>query len=92
MPSLQISSSRARFKIPPLVKPSFKRAAQPNINNITLNQTHIMENGDNEPRASDPVGFLSQITGAPVTVKLNNGIVYKGTRIAFLFSTYLDSI
>jgi U6 snRNA-associated Sm-like protein LSm6 len=27
----------------------------------------------------DPSGFLSEIIGAPVTVKLNSGIVYKGT-------------
>jgi U6 snRNA-associated Sm-like protein LSm6 len=26
----------------------------------------------------DPSGFLSEIIGAPVTVKLNSGIVYKG--------------
>lgn len=27
----------------------------------------------------DPSGFLSEILGAPVTVKLNSGVVYKGT-------------
>jgi U6 snRNA-associated Sm-like protein LSm6 len=32
------------------------------------------EQGD----ARDPSGFLSEIIGAPVTVKLNSGIVYKG--------------
>ncbi|KAF2684764.1 U6 snRNA-associated Sm-like protein LSm6 [Lentithecium fluviatile CBS 122367] len=26
----------------------------------------------------DPSGFLSEIIGAPVTVKLNSGIIYKG--------------
>ena len=26
----------------------------------------------------DPSGFLSDIIGAPVTVKLNSGIIYKG--------------
>lgn len=26
----------------------------------------------------DPSGFLSDIIGAPVTVKLNSGVVYKG--------------
>jgi U6 snRNA-associated Sm-like protein LSm6 len=26
----------------------------------------------------DPSGFLTEIIGAPVTVKLNSGIVYKG--------------
>lgn len=28
--------------------------------------------------ARDPSGFLSEIIGAPVTVKLNSGVVYKG--------------
>jgi U6 snRNA-associated Sm-like protein LSm6 len=28
--------------------------------------------------AKDPSGFLSEIIGAPVTVKLNSGVVYKG--------------
>ncbi|KAF7845720.1 hypothetical protein BT93_L0993 [Corymbia citriodora subsp. variegata] len=32
-------------------------------------------NGANEAR--DPSGFLSEIIGAPVTVKLNSGVVYK---------------
>lgn len=27
----------------------------------------------------DPSGFLGEIIGAPVTVKLNSGVVYKGT-------------
>ncbi|KAK4499871.1 hypothetical protein PRZ48_008057 [Zasmidium cellare] len=31
-------------------------------------------NGD----ARDPSGFLSEIIGAPVTVKLNSGVVYRG--------------
>jgi len=35
-----------------------------------------MENGAGEAR--DPSGFLSEIIGAPVTVKLNSGVVYKG--------------
>jgi len=34
-------------------------------------------NGTNDAR--DPSGFLSEIIGAPVTVKLNSGVVYKGT-------------
>jgi len=37
---------------------------------------HTMENGTSE--AKDPSGFLSEIIGAPVTVKLNSGVVYKG--------------
>lgn len=35
-----------------------------------------MENGASD--AKDPSGFLTEIIGAPVTVKLNSGIVYKG--------------
>ncbi|KAJ8603568.1 hypothetical protein MRB53_042111 [Persea americana] len=35
-----------------------------------------MENGSKD--ASDPAAFLGEITGAPVTVKLNSGVVYKG--------------
>lgn len=33
-------------------------------------------NGTSDAR--DPSGFLSEIIGAPVTVKLNSGVVYKG--------------
>jgi len=33
-------------------------------------------NGAGEAR--DPSGFLSEIIGAPVTVKLNSGVVYRG--------------
>jgi U6 snRNA-associated Sm-like protein LSm6 len=29
----------------------------------------------------DPSGFLSEIIGAPVTVKLNSGIIYKGMHV-----------
>jgi hypothetical protein len=38
-----------------------------------------LENGE-EPTgdARDPSGFLSEIIGADVTVKLNSGLVYKG--------------
>lgn len=35
-----------------------------------------MENG--ATNSKDPSGFLSEILGAPVTVKLNSGVVYKG--------------
>jgi hypothetical protein len=36
--------------------------------------------------ARDPSGFLSEIIGAPVTVKLNSGVVYKGVYLLlFLF-------
>lgn len=38
-----------------------------------------VENGDdNTADSNDPSGFLSEIIGADVTVKLNSGIVYKG--------------
>jgi U6 snRNA-associated Sm-like protein LSm6 len=37
-----------------------------------------MENGAPQGDGKDPSGFLSQIIGAPVTVKLNSGVVYKG--------------
>lgn len=39
-----------------------------------------MENGSQLPpnEGRDPSGFLSQIIGNPVTVKLNSGVVYKG--------------
>lgn len=41
----------------------------------TMSQSPAPEsNGDSR----DPSGFLSEIIGAPVTVKLNSGIVYKG--------------
>ncbi len=35
-----------------------------------------MENEASEGK--DPSAFLSEIAGAPVTVKLNSGVVYKG--------------
>ncbi|KAF2098666.1 U6 snRNA-associated Sm-like protein LSm6 [Rhizodiscina lignyota] len=35
-----------------------------------------MENGNSDTK--DPSSFLAEIIGAPVTVKLNSGIVYKG--------------
>ncbi|KAF2259848.1 LSM domain-containing protein [Lojkania enalia] len=40
-----------------------------------------LENGNlgrEQVTARDPSGFLSQIIGAPVTIKLNSGITYKG--------------
>lgn len=37
-----------------------------------------MENGAPANEGKDPSGFLSQIIGNPVTVKLNSGVVYKG--------------
>lgn len=37
-----------------------------------------MENGAPSD-GKDPSAFLSEIIGAPVTVKLNSGVVYKGS-------------
>ncbi|KAL1864469.1 U4/U6-U5 snRNP complex subunit lsm6 [Diaporthe australafricana] len=37
-----------------------------------------MENGAPQNEGKDPSGFLSQIIGNAVTVKLNSGVVYKG--------------
>ena len=39
-----------------------------------------MENGASGEN-KDPSGFLSEIIGAPVTVKLNSGVVYKGESV-----------
>lgn len=36
-----------------------------------------MENGA-ASEGKDPSAFLSEISGAPVTVQLNSGVVYKG--------------
>lgn len=37
----------------------------------------------------DPSGFLTEIIGAPVTVKLNSGIVYKGECACYLVAEML---
>lgn len=42
-----------------------------------LNWRAKMENGA-PSEGKDPSSFLSEIIGAPVTVKLNSGVVYKG--------------
>lgn len=52
--------------------------------NIPENMSAPAPNGANTAAAPaandarDPSGFLSEIIGAPVTVKLNSGVVYKG--------------
>lgn len=46
-----------------------------------------MENGEDAASARDPSAFLSEIIGAPVTIKLNSGIVYKGAPSARLRAT-----
>jgi U6 snRNA-associated Sm-like protein LSm6 len=39
-----------------------------------------MENGTaSQGEGKDPSGFLSEIIGSSVTVKLNSGVVYKGS-------------
>jgi U6 snRNA-associated Sm-like protein LSm6 len=39
----------------------------------------MMENGTaTQGEGRDPSGFLSEIIGSQVTVKLNSGVVYKG--------------
>lgn len=41
-----------------------------------------MENGANtQGEGKDPASFLSEIIGAPVTVKLNSGVIYKGMNL-----------
>jgi hypothetical protein len=41
-----------------------------------------MENGTiSQGDGRDPSGFLSEIIGNPVTVKLNSGVVYKGALV-----------
>lgn len=48
-------------------------------NLLTPNIKIIMENGTtSQGEGKDPSGFLSDIIGNPVTVKLNSGVVYKG--------------
>jgi len=42
-----------------------------------------MENGNlSQGGGNDPSGFLSEIIGSSVTVKLNSGVVYKGELVA----------
>lgn len=40
-----------------------------------------MENGTSS-EGKDPSSFLGEIIGAPVSVKLNSGVVYKGPSIS----------
>ncbi|PBP18518.1 putative U6 snRNA-associated Sm-like protein LSm6 [Diplocarpon rosae] len=51
-----------------------------------------MENGiTTQGEGKDPSGFLSEIIGSSVTVKLNSGVVYKGSSRA-IFARELQSI
>ena len=47
-----------------------------------------MENGSSS-EGKDPSAFLSEIIGAPVIVKLNSGVVYKGIPAIFYPSLFL---
>lgn len=47
-----------------------------------------MENGSSS-EGKDPSAFLSEIIGAPVIVKLNSGVVYKGTAYSLLLTSVL---
>ncbi|KAH0605131.1 uncharacterized protein LAJ45_07023 [Morchella importuna] len=38
----------------------------------------MTENGPSDAATSDPSGFLQEIIGAPITVKLNSGVEYRG--------------
>jgi hypothetical protein len=52
----------------------------------------VMENGAaTQGDGKDPSGFLSEIIGNPVTVKLNSGVVYKGKSLGsfILLGTWL---
>ena len=45
-----------------------------------------MDNGTaTQGGGGDPSGFLSEIIGNPVTVKLNSGVVYKGIWASLLY-------
>lgn len=45
-----------------------------------------MENGTlSQSEGRDPSGFLSEIIGSAVTVKLNSGVVYKGELLSLGF-------
>lgn len=50
-----------------------------------------MENGATSD-GKDPSGFLSEIIGAPVTVKLNSGVVYKGAHTHLSLFTHLEQL
>lgn len=47
-----------------------------------------MENGAPQNEGRDPSGFLSQIIGNAVTVKLNSGVVYKGELETWCFGPF----
>lgn len=50
----------------------------------------VMENGPSS-EGKDPSAFLGEIIGAPVIVKLNSGVVYKGTTEWLLWLSACDT-
>lgn len=68
--------------------------ARPFQNRAVRSTSHlahsIMENGAST--AKDPSGFLSDIVGAPVTVKLNSGVIYQGELGSANSSAGLDDL
>ncbi|KAK0316146.1 U4/U6-U5 snRNP complex subunit lsm6 [Friedmanniomyces endolithicus] len=62
----------------PTTTPRFSSARPQNISNSidSMSVPPPAANGTADSR--DPSGFLSEIIGAPVTVKLNSGVTYKG--------------
>lgn len=49
-----------------------------------------MENGPSS-EGKDPSAFLGEIIGAPVIVKLNSGVVYKGSAEWLLWLSACDT-
>lgn len=60
----------------PAWKCGFLAANDTSIFIVKMSAAAPAQNGANDAR--DPSGFLSEIIGAPVTVKLNSGVVYRG--------------
>lgn len=77
-------SNRTRNLIPAHPLPS-TYPHTPRLSHITkMSAPAVPTNGAGDAR--DPSGFLSEIIGAPVTVKLNSGVVYRGrTNPFFLY-------
>lgn len=73
-----------------------RRVAQPGIppsnsySKLEALSTTTMENGSSS-EGKDPSAFLSEIIGAPVIVKLNSGVVYKGNTLSPLLANFSNS-
>lgn len=71
-----------------------RRTPKPFLNLAVISEKIVldstgMENGANDSK--DPSGFLSEIIGAPVTVKLNSSVVYRGKAPGYDDAEELDS-